>query len=188
MQPYSEPEPLDYDRVVLPVEPLEEYVSPIKVAPAPQVDTDRLVMELIKKHEGFRPTPYYCPAGYLTIGYGFTDSKYIRMKRLTREQADRILKDEMLPKMRAIIARCVKVPLDPRQEAALISFAYNLGEESLERIVSERRNRLNAGNYAVIPAVMKLYTKAKVNGEARNLRGLVLRRDEEAKLFAGDEY
>lgn len=198
LQPLPEPEPLDYDRVVIPVEQLEEYVSPsptcvepIDEAPVPEaieVDVDQLVMDLIKKHEGFYSTPYRCPAGYLTIGYGFTDAKYLRMKKLTRAQADEILEHEMLPKMRELLERYVKVPLDPFQEAALISFTYNLGEENLARIVSESRNRLNAGNYKVVPAVMKLYTKAKVNGKPRTLQGLVTRRNEEAKLFSGDAY
>ena len=198
LQPLPEPEPLEYDRIVIPVEPMEEYLSPmpacvepIDEAPAPEaivIDIDQLVMALIKKHEGFRSTPYRCPAGYLTIGYGFTDAKYLRMKKLTQAQADHILEHEMLPKMRKLIASYVKVPLDPFQEAALISFTYNLGEENLGCIVSKSRNRLNAGNYEVVPAVMKMYTKAKVNGKPRTLRGLVMRRNEEAKLFAGDVF
>ena len=198
MQQLPEPEPLDYDRVVVPVEQMEEYVSqqplcvePVEEAPALEAsdeDINQMLIALIKKYEGFRSTPYRCPAGHLTIGYGFTDAKYLRMKKLTRAQADRILEDEMLPKMRQLIARYVKVPLDSCQEAALVSFTYNLGEENLERIVSESRNRLNAGNYKVIPAVMKMYTKAKVNGKPRTLQGLVTRRNEEAKLFVGDMF
>lgn len=193
-----EPKPLDYDRVVVPIDQLQEYVTPKPpptcvepsddVPEAIAVNVDQMVIDLIKKHEGFRSTPYRCPAGYLTIGYGFTDAKYLRMKKLTRAQADEILEHEMLPKMRALLARYVKVPLDPFQEAALISFTFNVGEENLARVVSESRNRLNAGNYKVIPAVMKLYTKAKVNGKPRTLQGLVTRRNEEAKLFLGDVY
>jgi lysozyme len=191
-----EPEPLDCDRITIPVEQLGQHVSPtalcmepIDEAPALEVsekESNQLVLDMIKRYEGFSSTVYRCPAGYLTIGYGFTEAKYLRMKRLTRAQADRILEHEMLPKMKELIARYVKVPLHPFQEAALVSFTFNLGEESLERIVSESRNRLNAGNYKVIPTLLKMYTKAKVNGKTRTLQGLVARRNEEAKLFSGD--
>ena len=189
-----EPVPMEYDRVTVPIEQLEEYIeepAPVCEEPVPAavlVDARVLAKELIMKHEGFRATPYRCPAGYLTIGYGFTESKYLRKKRLTEAQARQILEHEIIPETQKLLSKYVKVPLDPRQEAALISFTFNLGEENLARVVSESRNRLNAGNYEVIPSVLKLYTKAKVKGKPVTLAGLVKRRNEEANLFSGASF
>jgi lysozyme len=189
-----EPVPMDYDRMIIPTEQPEEFLvepAPVCEEPAPAavlVDARMLAKELIMKHEGFRATPYRCPAGVVTIGYGFTESKYTRKKRLTEAQARQILEHEIIPDTQKLLNKYVKVPLDPWQEAALISFTFNLGEESLARVVSESRNRLNAGNYEVIPAVLKLYTKAKVKGKSVTLAGLVKRRNEEAKLFSGDWF
>jgi lysozyme len=190
----QEPAPMEYDRVTIPVEQIEEYIEePAPVCEEPQpaellADAKLMAKELIMKHEGFRSAVYRCPAGYRTIGYGFTDAKYLRLNRLTEAQAQHILEHEIIPETQKLLSKYVKVPLDPYQEAALISFTFNVGEEGLARIVSERRNRLNAGNYEVIPSVLKLYTKAKVKGKPVTLAGLVKRRNEEAKLFSGASF
>lgn len=94
---------MEYDRVTVPIEQLEEYIeepAPVCEEPVPAavlVDARVLAKELIMKHEGCRATPYRCPAGYLTIGYGFTESKYLRKKRLTEAQARQILEHEIIP-------------------------------------------------------------------------------------------
>ena len=185
---------MDYDRLIIPTEQPEEFhtePAPICDEPVPEAvlaDAQTLAKALIMKYEGFSSTPYYCPAGYRTIGYGFTDANYLKRKRLTEAQAADILEHEIIPATQKLLRKYVKVPLDRHQEAALISFTFNLGEENLAQVVSQSRNRLNAGNYEVIPAVLKLYTKANVRGKPVTLAGLVKRRNEEAKLFSGASH
>jgi lysozyme len=32
---------------------------------------DSRMLEILERHEGFRPYAYYCPTGFLSIGYGY---------------------------------------------------------------------------------------------------------------------
>jgi lysozyme len=146
-----------------------------------QSDAQEKLVNLIMSHEGFRSKVYYCPAGQKTIGYGFTGPKYISKKRMTEQEARKILISEIIPETKLIVKKYVKVKLSPYQEAALISFCFNCGEENLKNLVC-RKGRLNDGNFSVIPAVMKLYVKA----DGKTLKGLVKRRSQEAKLFCGE--
>ncbi|MBR4267864.1 MAG: lysozyme [Bacteroidales bacterium] len=53
-------------------------------------------IEFIKKHEGFAGgKPYYCVAGYLTIGYGHVIAPHEKFgKGITREQAEKLLRKD----------------------------------------------------------------------------------------------
>jgi lysozyme len=168
-------------QVVIPcrLELAEEEVMPRAIAF--QNDAQERLVNLIMSHEGFRSKVYYCPAGQKTIGYGFTGSKYISKKRMTEQEARNILVNEIIPQTRAIVNKYVKVRLSPYQEAALISFCFNCGEDNLKNLVC-RKGRLNDGNFSVIPSVMRLYVKA----DGKTLKGLVKRRVQEAKLFSGE--
>ncbi len=83
----------------------------------------QLTLDTLKDDEGFRPLPYLCPAGKLTIGYGLNLETGI-----TKDEAELIL-----------IARCLEIRkqlseilpfwkylTEPRQ-GVLINMAYNLG-------------------------------------------------------------
>lgn len=167
--------------------PVEPQIPPVHfLKPAPFLERSQdeqanaLLLHLIKEKEGFSAKPYLCPAGKLTIGYGFTASKYIRRKTITEKEASRILREEIIPFYAAKVDEIVKVPLSAFQRAALISFCYNCGEENLSRLVNGR-GRLNSGDYSSTPRIMQRYTKAS----GKTLQGLVSRREQEAKLFLG---
>lgn len=145
-----------------------------------QHDANEKLVRLITECEGFFSKPYVCPAGQVTIGYGFTASCYTRRKQISESEARRILTHEIIPSVRAVVRKHVKVKLTPYQEAALISFCFNCGESSLQALVC-RKGRLNDGNFSVIPEIMKQYTKAS----GKTLKGLVHRRNQEANLFCG---
>lgn len=172
------------------VEPLPAAPAPViqTLPPAPaapravpfQADADALLVRLIKEREGFHSRPYRCPAGVLTIGYGFTDAKYVRRGSMTEKEASRILEQEIIPAAKKIVRETVRVPLTPYQIAALSSFVFNCGESNLRRLVNGK-NRLNGGNYERTAALLMLYTKA----DGKTLRGLVERRKQEAKMFLG---
>lgn len=156
-------------------------IEPIKEEPKmTQEEAQAFLVDLIKEREGFQPRPYLCPAGVLTIGYGFTEPRHLKLKKLTEKQASEILEKEIIPAMRRTVQQVVNVPLTPYQEAALISFCFNLGEGNLQKLVNGT-NRLNGGNYERTAKLMMLYTKA----DGKTLKGLVERRKQEAKLFLG---
>lgn len=50
--------------------------------------------------EGFSPTPYLCPAGYWTIGYGHLCDK--DHSPITREQGGRYLAEDLLDALRDV--------------------------------------------------------------------------------------
>jgi lysozyme len=145
------------------------------------------MVNLIKRFESFKATPYRCPAGVRTIGYGFTESKYLKMKRLSEPQASKILVSEVIPYYQSLVRKHVKVPLTSNQECALISFTFNCGESNLMKVVDAKRNRLNKGNYNTIPNVLLRYTKVRIGDKVKTLNGLVTRRKQEAAMFAGDQ-
>ena len=147
-----------------------------------QTDAQERLVKLITDFEGFRATTYLCPAGQKTIGYGFTEARYVKRGKMTEREAKNILVNEIIPETRAVVKKYVKVPLSPYQEAALISFCFNCGEASLQALVC-RKGRLNDRNFSAIPAIMKRYVKA----DGKTLKGLVKRRDQEANLFCGKE-
>ena len=176
-QSESSPDPV---QVVIPCT-LELAKDEVPRALPFQTDAQEKLVKLITDFEGFRPKTYLCPAGQKTIGYGFTESQYIKRGRMTEREAKNILVNEIIPETRAIVKKHVKVPLSPYQEAALISFCFNCGEDSLKALVC-RKGRLNDRNFAAIPSIMKRYVKA----DGKTLKGLVKRRDQEALLFSSE--
>lgn len=80
------------------------------------------VIEMIKRHEGFRALPYRCPSGRLTIGYGLNleagiseaEADYLLRKRL--ERLEKLL--QHYPWF---------VSLDEARKGAVLDMAYNLG-------------------------------------------------------------
>lgn len=141
-------------------------------------------LEHIKEFEGFSNTPYACPAGVKTIGYGFTDKKYTSRFFITRGEADRIL----LLLLTDIIVKLRKMyrNLTEAQYLALASFCYNLGINTLK---DKRRNlSLYLSYYNNIPDnyycnkfIEHLHRYVFSNG--KKFDGLVKRRSYESKLF-----
>lgn len=132
-------------------------------------------VDLIKDYEGLHLTPYRCPAGIWTIGYGHTRTVKNGMT-ITQEEADQLLASD-LQIVATAIHRLVTVPLDENQFAALVSFAFNVGVGNFEN--STLLKLLNRGWYDQVPAQLMRWVKS--NGEV--LGGLSRRRAAEAKLW-----
>jgi len=132
-------------------------------------------LNLIKKFEGFRATPYICPGGKLTIGYGNT-IKEGEYTKITEAQAEALLRSTVSSFERAI-KKAVKVPLTQNQYDALFSLAYNIGAGAFSS--SSLVKTLNTGDYAGAADQFDKWVKSK----GVVLRGLVRRRDEEKALF-----
>jgi lysozyme len=132
-------------------------------------------LELIKEYEGLHLTPYLCPAGVWTVGYGHTRSVRAGM-RLTPHEAEELLDDDLGIVERAI-SRLVIVPLNDNQFAALVSFMFNVGIANFER--STLLALLNRGWYEQVPAQLMRWNR--VSGEV--MGDLSRRRAAEGRLW-----
>lgn len=132
---------------------------------------------LCRRFEGLHLTPYLCPAGVATVGYGAT--RYLDGRRvaltdppISRDAAERMLLLQLervyLPQVRAACPRA-----DGPLLAALLDFTFNLGAGALR--ASTLRRRVNAGDLDAVPGELRKW----VRGGRRVLRGLVLRREAE---------
>lgn len=132
-------------------------------------------LEIVKRFEGCKLTAYKCPAGVWTIGYGSTGSHVKPGMTITQDQADELLRSDLRRFEDFVDAHCS--PCTDNQFAALVSFAFNVGEGAL-RTSTLRRLHME-GNHAAAQGQFARWTKAK----GRTLPGLVKRREAEAKLY-----
>jgi len=137
---------------------------------------------LARRFEGLYLTPYLCPAGVPTIGYGATyyeTGALVRMTdpRITKQQADQLLlwmvRTKYLP---TVMRLCPKIDT-PERVAALIDFAFNLGGGNLK--ASTLRRKVNADDWESVPAELRKWNKAG----GRVLKGLTIRREAEIALI-----
>lgn len=136
---------------------------------------------LARRFEGLYLTPYLCPAGVPTIGYGATfyeDGTRVQLTdpAITKERAEALLlwmvRTRFLP---SVMRLCPGID-HPDRLAALIDFAFNLGAGNLK--VSTLRKRVNTGDWETVPDELRKWNKAG----GRVLRGLTIRREAEAAL------
>ena len=144
-------------------------------------------IELIAKFEGFHDTPYLCPANVWTIGYGTTvypDGKKVTKqdRKITQEIAYQYLLGEA-NKLATVIQKNVgSVKLNNNQISALVSFAYNLGVRNLlsSTLFSIVKENPNSHDIAI---EFPRWKYATVNGQKKELLGLLRRRNEESTLY-----
>ena len=139
---------------------------------------------LIKKFEGCRLESYKCAAGVPTIGYGSTKGIEMGMT-ITQEGAEELLLKD-IAEFEEFVLEASEMPLSQHQFDALVSWTYNLGPSNLN--ASTMLKVLNKGAYEDVPAQIKRWNKATVNGQRVVLDGLVRRREAEALLFAGLDW
>ncbi len=137
-------------------------------------------LDLIKQFEGFSPTIYRCPSGYRTIGFGHLVREAERERfaaGIDEEEAENLLRQDLSIAERAVL-RLIRVPLTDGQFDALCSFAFNLGGGALQR--STLRRKVNCREHPAVPAEFRRWVWAG----GRKLKGLVRRREAEARLYA----
>lgn len=137
---------------------------------------------LARRFEGCYLTPYLCPAGVPTIGYGATyyeDGARVTLSdpAITKVRADTLLlwmvRTVYLP---AVLKLCPCID-NPQRLAAIIDFTFNLGAGTLK--ASTLRRKINAGQWDDVPYELRKWVK----GGGKVLRGLVIRRDAESALI-----
>ncbi len=138
-------------------------------------------LALIKKYEGYKTTPYRCPAGLYTVGYGHVIGNGLQLpdewnRTFSLGEIDELLRTDLARFERGVLRYCT-VYLTQSQFDSLVSFSFNLGLGVLQR--STLRQKLNRGDYAVASKEFLRYTRAG----GKVLKGLVRRRTEEYNLF-----
>jgi lysozyme len=150
-------------------------------------------IQLIKSFEGCHNSPYRCPAGLWTIGYGHV--LYPEQSRLkTPERAsyplkpehdrvwdaieiDSLLEKDLLRFTNGVLRYCPAAADNQCHHDAMVSFAFNVGLGSLQS--STLRMRYSRGDYQGAADEFLKWTKAG----GKVLNGLVRRREAERALF-----
>jgi GH24 family phage-related lysozyme (muramidase) len=163
------------------------WSAPLEEAVASDV---AMAMSLIREFEGFEEAAYPDPGtggAPWTIGWGSTsyaDGRPVRKgDRISRTDGDLLLED-WVKRIRTV--QSVRIPtwhrMNAQQRAALISFAYNLGESWYgSEGFSTLTGLVGASNWAAVPKALELYRNPGTNVEA----GLLRRRRAEGAFFAG---
>ena len=138
-------------------------------------------LALIKRFEGFSATPYICPAGWWTIGFGAVrglggQPVTAATPPVTEEEAETLLRRDVAVAERAVL-RQIAVPLSDGRYDALASFAFNLGGGALQR--STLRRKVNREEHSDVPDEFRKW----IWGGGRKLPGLIRRREAEAMLY-----
>jgi len=142
--------------------------------------TNQAGIELIKEFEGLRLRAYLCPANVPTIGYGTTvypNGRKVQMgDQITAEQAEEYLRSDLRAFERNAESM-LRVSVNENQFAALVSFSYNVGSESLRR--STMLRFINDNRFADAAGEFARWNMAA----GKPLAGLTRRRAAERELF-----
>lgn len=142
---------------------------------APQIKDP--IVEFIKEKEGLETKSYEDAVGVWTIGYGHTSNVNPNMV-ISEDRAEQLLRQDAR-RFEKYVYRKAERPLKWYQFGALVSFTFNLGY----RLRGDLLRGIRTGDDALVTYKMKLYKYAG----GRILRGLVIRRREEALFYVGDK-
>jgi len=136
---------------------------------------------LVASFEGFSSKPYCDPTGTWTIGYGLTyqpDGRPVTAFSAPLSKAAALQALELrLKAVFTAVWQLVNVPLTGPMEAALVSFAYNVGVTALAG--STLLKELNQGNYGSAADQFLRWDRSK----GVRLPGLTARRQRERETF-----
>ena len=145
-------------------------------------DAMLIAVELVKEFEGFSATPYLCPAGVPTIGYGsiaYQDGRRVTLDdpELTEKDALELMQHELTGCMAAALKASPTLATKPDELGAITDFVYNLGAGRYR--ASTLRKRIDADDWDGAKTEIMRWTRAG----GKVLRGLVRRRAAEAAYF-----
>lgn len=135
-----------------------------------------LVSALLGHFEGLSLRPYRDPIGVLSVCYGHTGN--VQQRTYTKDECEALLRQDMAVAGNEL-HRCITVPMQPNQEAALTSAIYNLGSQVV--CGSTLGKLANAGDWPGACAQLSRW----VNAGGRQVVGLVRRRAAERALCEG---
>lgn len=149
---------------------------------------EAIAIFLCRRHEGFRPRPYLCPAGVPSIGYGTT--RYLLgplaghavtlsdppiSEPEARAELLAWIRREVLP---YVLRLCPGLET-PEQLGAILDWTYNLGWPNLR--ASTLRRKINSKEFDRVPAEIRKWNR----GGGRQLPGLDRRRGDEVLVWLG---
>jgi lysozyme len=142
-------------------------------------------LELIMRFEGLKLNAYQDSAGVWTIGCGHTGPDVHQGLQISRPRAMQLLRTDV-GEAEEGVSRHVTHRLNQPQFDALVSFAFNNGNEALRTSTLVRL--LNAGDVHGAQGQFGRWVKAKdkKTGKPVTLLGLVRRREAEAKMFGAE--
>jgi len=145
------------------------------------MEVNKAGRDLIKQFEGCKLKAYKCPAGLWTISWGLTfypdGTKVKEGDVITQQQAEDYF-NAVVDDFAKQVDVLVKSNVTANNFSAIVSFAYNVGIGNLKKSTLLKKVNANPKD-ATIPAEFRKWVRA--NGEV--LKGLVRRRDAEAKLY-----
>lgn len=139
---------------------------------------------LIRKWEGCKLEAYRCSAGVPTIGIGHTGPDVRMGMVITQEQADELFRKDLARFEHGVEAILGLSPTSDDQFSALVAFSFNLGLHALLKSTLLKKHK--ARDYAAAAAQFGAWTHARVNGQLKQLPGLVARREAERKLYLSE--
>lgn len=149
----------------------------------PVTEARDIAASLCRPFEGLRLTPYICPAGYPTIGYGTVfkpDGTKVTMEHppITKETAEEWLLHELQYNYLAgVLKASPGLITNPRALGAMTDFAYNLGVSRYRG--STLRRKVDEQDWDAAKEQLMLWTR----GGGKVLPGLVRRRQAECRFL-----
>jgi len=122
--------------------------------------TKEIVIEKIKKEEGFEEKPYYCPANKLTIGYGHVikPEEKLKLKKVTHQQADSILRLDFDEALKIVDKNYSYLSFN--KKLALAHFIFCFGEKKFNE--SSLPNLIKQGDKFKIKSKFLEFDKVKI--------------------------
>lgn len=136
--------------------------------------SDKLVSK-VREFEGFRAKAYYCPAGYLTIGFGHRTTMKAKQV-ITMAEGMALLREDLAKAGDGVNA--LGVCKTQGQYDALTDFVFNLGIGNLKRSTLLKLIK----HSAPVSLIQKEFKKWVYAG-GKVMQGLVTRRNWEAERF-----
>lgn len=133
-------------------------------------------LRLTEDYEGFRDTAYPDVAGVWTIGYGHTGHDVVPGMKITKEQAEILLRSDIHAAV-SCVRSAVTHEITQGQFDALVDFTFNLGRGSFLR--STLLKDVNSGDITAAANQFLLW----VNAGGKRFDGLVRRRTGERAEF-----
>lgn len=136
-----------------------------------------IALAMVAGFEGLRQGAYLDPVGIPTICFGETKGVHLS-QHATEAQCEAMLADSLAIANRAVDL-CIHAPLGEYRRAALVSFAYNVGQANL--CSSTLARKLNAGDAVGACNELPRWNRAK----GIVLPGLTRRRATEQAMCLG---
>jgi len=142
--------------------------------------TSQKGIDLIKKWESFKAEAYLCPAGVWTQGYGHTRTVNQHSQIITEHTAEELLRTDLYIVEQQLKPLLKDITLTQHQYDAIVSFCFNLGVGAFKRSKAFKYMQDDTNDKHIADSWITFR-----NAGGKYLRGLLLRRLDELKMYYG---